>query len=166
MNYALVKTADGFFGFVVRDGRLLATFLPQPKPTIEHAIQRDWPEAEESKTLMPRFRRAVADYYAGRSVRFSEAVDLAELPPFRRRVLEACRRIPYGKTASYGDLSRAVGSPGGARAVGGAMASNPLPLVIPCHRVLRSDGTLGGFSSPSGVRQKKRMLALEGALIR
>ena len=66
-------------------------------------------------------------------------------------------------TASYADLAGAAGNPAAVRAAGGAMAHNPLPLVIPCHRVLRSDGSIGGFSSTEGVRQKRRLLALEGA---
>ena len=110
---------------------------------------------------MPRFRQAVVDYFDGKRIRFSIEIDLSRLPPFHQMVLEVCRRIPYGQTASYADLARAVGHPNAARAVGGAMARNPLPLVVPCHRVLRADGSIGGFSSADGVDEKARLLRLE-----
>jgi O-6-methylguanine DNA methyltransferase len=78
---------------------------------------------------------------------------------FRRRAWAALRRIPHGKTATYGDIARRVGSPKAFRAVGGACASNPLPLFIPCHRVLAGDGGLGGFGG--GLKLKRRLLDLE-----
>ncbi len=122
-----------------------------------------FPDALEAPELLPRFRRQVIDYFAGTPTGFSVEIDVTDLPPFRQVVLEACHRVPYGKTASYTDLARAAGRPGAARAVGGAMAGNPLPLVVPCHRVLRSDGSLGGFSSPRGIEEKLRLLRLEDA---
>lgn len=92
-------------------------------------------------------------------------LDLSGLTPFRRRVTEACRRIPYGCTVSYAELARQVGAPRAARAVGNVMRTNPWPLVIPCHRVL-STGGLGGYSAPEGLTMKKRLLALEAAASR
>ncbi len=166
MKFAILNTPWKFFGFVVRDRLLVAAYLPQSQREIRQVIRRDWPEAVESQELLPRFKQEVLDYFAGRRVRFSVPIDLSDVSPFWREVLEQCRRIPYGKTATYGDLARAVGRPGAARAVGGAMAHNQVPLVIPCHRVLRSDGSLGGFSSPDGIRLKERMLRLEDAGIK
>jgi len=78
-----------------------------------------------------------------------------------RKVLRACRNIPHGQTATYGALAARVGSPAAARAVGGAMAANPIPLIIPCHRVLRADGGLGGFSTTGGTATKQRLLQHE-----
>ena len=161
MQYTLVDTDWGTFGFVSRGRRLVATMLPETKPGILRRIKRDWPDAVEDRNALPEFRGQVVAYFTGAKVRFTCPIDLTSFPPFRAEVLKACRRIPYGKTTSYGDLAMAAGSPGAARAVGGAMAHNPLPLVIPCHRVLCSDGSIGGFSSRSGVSQKKRLLALE-----
>ncbi|MCA1581634.1 MAG: MGMT family protein [Acidobacteria bacterium] len=87
--------------------------------------------------------------------------------PFARRVLlEATCAIPFGKVRTYGEIARAVGSPAGARAVGGALASNPVPIVVPCHRVVAAGG-LGGYSGGtkgSGLRWKRELLAIEGAL--
>ena len=89
-------------------------------------------------------------------------LDLDGFPPFRRRVYEVVRRIPAGETMSYGEVAAAAGSPGAARAVGQAMARNPFPIIIPCHRVLAAGGKTGGFTASGGTDTKLRMLAIEG----
>jgi methylated-DNA-[protein]-cysteine S-methyltransferase len=162
-SYRLMPTAWGTFGVVCdASGRLVATFLPQARETIRRMILQRYPSAMESRLLAEAFGRRVFAYFKGEKVDLTGVdVTLGAVGDFRRRVLEACRRIRHGATATYADLARACGSPGAARAVGGAMASNPLPLVIPCHRILRSDGSIGGFSSPEGPSQKERMLRLE-----
>jgi len=104
--------------------------------------------------------RELAEYLAGTRRTFTVPVDLAGTTPFQRKVLAATRRIPFGQTVTYGRLATRVGSPGGARAVGGAMAANPVPIIIPCHRVLAAGG-LGGYGG--GLALKRRLLALEGA---
>jgi methylated-DNA-[protein]-cysteine S-methyltransferase len=82
---------------------------------------------------------------------------------FRSRVYAATREIGPGETASYGEIATAIGAPGAAREVGAALGRNPFPIVVPCHRVLASDGALRGFSAPGGVATKRRMLEIEGA---
>lgn len=82
-------------------------------------------------------------------------------PPFRRRVYEALRRVPRGRTLTYGELAEAAGSPGASRAVGQAMAHNPFALIVPCHRVVAAGGKLGGFSANGGVCVKVRLLGIE-----
>jgi methylated-DNA-[protein]-cysteine S-methyltransferase len=91
------------------------------------------------------------------------ALDMDGVPEFHRRVYEAARAIPPGKTLSYGDIAKRVGAPGAARAVGQALGRNPFPIVVPCHRVLAAGGKIGGFSAQGGVATKRRMLAIEGA---
>jgi methylated-DNA-[protein]-cysteine S-methyltransferase len=83
---------------------------------------------------------------------------------FQRRVWAACAQVPYGATATYAELARIVGSPQGARAVGQALGANPLPVLVPCHRILASDGTLGGYGG--GLPMKRGLLALEGVTLR
>jgi methylated-DNA-[protein]-cysteine S-methyltransferase len=111
----------------------------------------------------------VADLMGGLQ-RFAEGepVDFSDVPlavdhlsRFGRRVVAACRAIPWGQMTTYGDLAAACGSPGAARAVGSVMARNRYPLVVPCHRVLASGGGLGGYSAPDGLRMKRRLLAME-----
>jgi len=91
-------------------------------------------------------------------------VDPGEATGFQRRVIHACRHIPWGSTLSYGELAARAGCPGAARAVGRSMAANRIPLVIPCHRVVGADGRLHGYSGPGGLTTKRRLLELEGAL--
>jgi len=101
-------------------------------------------------------------YACGRREDFGDlAVDLGPLSRFQRRVYRRCRQIPYGRTLTYGRLAVLAGSPRAARAVGSCMARNPVPLVIPCHRVIRSGGEPGGYSAPGGTRLKQRLLELE-----
>ncbi|MGQ0550917.1 MAG: type II toxin-antitoxin system prevent-host-death family antitoxin [Armatimonadota bacterium] len=95
---------------------------------------------------------------------FRGPVDLRRLGPFEEEVLARLRRIPAGAVRTYQEIARAVGQPGAARAVGAACARNPLPLLIPCHRVVRTDGGLGGYSLRGGIALKRRLLEAEGAL--
>jgi methylated-DNA-[protein]-cysteine S-methyltransferase len=107
----------------------------------------------------------IRDYLAGKNVDFSAvAVDLDRLEPFRRRLYEALREVGFGATTTYGELARRLGldHPEAAKDVGAAMGRNPVPIVIPCHRVLAARGKPGGFSAPGGVETKLRLLALEG----
>jgi methylated-DNA-[protein]-cysteine S-methyltransferase len=106
--------------------------------------------------------RQVADYLAGTRQSFDLHVDLAGLTPFQQRVLRAVSRVPRGKVATYAEIARRIDRPNAARAVGQALRRNPIPIVIPCHRVLASDGGLGGYTGRGGVRTKKQLLALEG----
>jgi methylated-DNA-[protein]-cysteine S-methyltransferase len=91
------------------------------------------------------------------------ALDDRAVDDFRRRVYAATRAIGPGETATYGEIARAIGDPGAARAVGAALGSNPFPIVVPCHRVLAADGALHGFSAPGGLATKRRMLEIECA---
>lgn len=101
-------------------------------------------------------------YFAGEAIDFAPVgLDLAGASPTFRSIYAAAREVGWGETTSYGALARRVGSPGAARAVGRAMATNPVPIIIPCHRVLASDGRLGGFSAFGGTVQKERLLILE-----
>lgn len=93
----------------------------------------------------------------------SVELDEAGIEPFRREVYAATRRIPAGRTATYGEIARAIGRPEAAREVGAALARNPFPIVVPCHRVVGASGRLTGFSAPGGLETKRRMLELEGA---
>lgn len=93
------------------------------------------------------------------------AVDLAAAGTFERQVYAAAREIPAGQTRTYGEIARSLGQPGAARAVGQALGRNPIPLIIPCHRVLAAGGKSGGFSAPGGPATKMRLLEIEGAPI-
>jgi len=112
-----------------------------------------------------RFARRIQAYAEGRRDDFLDVpVAWGEVTDFQRRVLQQCRSIPYGQTLTYGELAAKAGFSGAARAVGGVMAGNRMPLVIPCHRVVGSSGLLRGYSGAGGVAMKQRLLELEGAI--
>ena len=94
------------------------------------------------------------------------AIDLADRPTFDRRVLDAVRGVGWGRTASYGDIAKRVGAPRAARAVGGALGRNPVSLVIPCHRIIAGDGTLGGYGGTGWVDRDKQLSRKEALLLR
>lgn len=107
--------------------------------------------------------RLLERYYAGERIDFADIpVSLDDLPPFRRKVLEASRTLGFGEICSYGQLAEMCGSPRAARAVGGALAANPLPIIIPCHRIMAADGRLTGYSAPGGEKTKMALLKMEG----
>lgn len=108
---------------------------------------------------------ALQRYFAGRTVDFAGiCLDLRDCSDFHQRIYEALRDVGYGKTTTYGALAAEVGSPDAARAIGQAMGRNPLPIIIPCHRVLASGGRIGGFSAHGGATTKERLLTLEGVV--
>jgi methylated-DNA-[protein]-cysteine S-methyltransferase len=119
-------------------------------------------EAPDSPLLAEPIRQ-VADYFAGTRQRFALPLDWSLITGFHREVLrELATGVPYGTVVGYGDLAGRVGQPGAAQAVGTAMGANPLPVVVPCHRVVESDGGIGGFGG--GLETKRKLLALEGVL--
>ncbi len=104
-------------------------------------------------------RRELEEYFAGRRRAFDISLDRRLLGPFGRRILTATAAIPYGSVSTYAEIARAAGSPRGARAAGNALGANPLPIVLPCHRVLRAGGKLGGYTG--GLDRKRTLLAIE-----
>ena len=111
-----------------------------------------------ARKMAARAKREIVEYLAGRRRRFTVPAYLSAATPFHRKVLAALARVPYGRTVTYGQLAARAGRPRAARAVGSCVARNPVPLVIPCHRVVASGG-LGGFGG--GLDMKRRLLALE-----
>jgi methylated-DNA-[protein]-cysteine S-methyltransferase len=137
-------------------GVLLPTRTGRPGPRIEDGV------------AVPPFVREAIDGMT--AVLAGESRDLHDVPlderhvdPFRRAVYAATREIAPGTTRTYGQVARAIGRPDAARDVGAALARNPFPIVVPCHRVVAASGALTGFSGPGGLATKRRMLALEGA---
>jgi methylated-DNA-[protein]-cysteine S-methyltransferase len=107
--------------------------------------------------------KQLGDYVAGRRAAFDVPVDLSHVSDFQRRVLLAALQIPRGQVRTYAEVARQIGRPSAARAVGQALGRNPVPIVVPCHRVLAADGSLRGYSGGGGVATKARLLKLEGA---
>jgi len=108
-------------------------------------------------------RRELDEYFEGRRQAFDLSVDLREVTPFTERVLMELSRVPFGQTATYSDLATRAGNPKAARAVGMTMNRNPIPIVLPCHRVIGADGSLVGYAG--GLERKVALLTLEGVLL-
>ena len=147
------------FVAVTARGLVRLAFDPEQLRRLDDLAARISPRVLEATSLVDPVRRELDEYFAGRRRQFDLEVDLSLTSGWGRRVLEATARIPAGQVATYGALAAQLRKPGAARAVGSAMATNPIPLVVPCHRVLRTDGTLGGFRW--GVEVKRRLLAHE-----
>lgn len=136
--------------------------LPQPdRAAVERSLGAGGGTRPEERPWED-FRGRVRDFLAGLPVALDLPLDLPPAGDFTRRVLEAARLIPRGTCVTYGELARRAGRPGAARAVGQAMARNPVPLIVPCHRVVGAGSRLGGFAG--GTSLKRALLELEGAL--
>jgi methylated-DNA-[protein]-cysteine S-methyltransferase len=128
-------------------------------PKITRSMLEQGIEVVEEPARTAELRRQLAEYFAGERREF----DLRLAPqgtPFERSVWEELRRIPFGETRSYGEIARAIGRPSASRAVGRANGANPIPIVVPCHRVIGADGSLTGFGG--GLEAKSRLLEIEG----
>ncbi len=121
------------------------------------------PRIVEAPGRFDDLRRELEEYFAGSRRAFDVPLDLSLAAPFGREVLSACARIPFGATSSYGAVAAAAGRPSASRATGNALGANPVPIVVPCHRVLRTGGGIGGYTG--GLEIKEHLLGLEGVLL-
>jgi len=121
------------------------------------------PRVVEAPGRFEALRRELDEYWAGERRAFDVPLDLSLAAPFGREVLRACARIPFGRTSSYGAVAADAGRPAASRATGNALGANPVPIVVPCHRVLRTGGGIGGYTG--GVAIKEHLLTLEGVLL-
>lgn len=148
------------------DAGVIRCSLPgaDPDALVEEVMARTGLAPEEGGPEAEEPAEQIIAYLEGELTGFDLKVDWRLIPGFRRRALMATRQIPYGETASYGDVAIMTGSPGAARAVGTAMSRNPISLIIPCHRVVRADGSIGGYGNgAAGTRLKQQLLDLERA---
>lgn len=171
--YLLFHTPIGVAGLSFTDAGVLSLALPsQTETATEKALlasashrtkdSLDKLQQEDAPAWVRGAIARIAAHLGGRSTKLEEIpLDEAKFTDFRRDVYRAARQVPRGSTITYGELAERAGHQHAARAVGRAMATNPLPLLVPCHRVLDSRGALHGFSSPGGVRTKALLLSLE-----
>lgn len=170
VEFSVFETACGWIGLVGKnqvvrqlrlgylDPRSLIADLQSAGIPVEPVGATDW---------HPELRQLLQEYVQGKPVSFlSVRFQLPPLTPFQQLVLRQVRTIPYGQVMTYGDVARRAGRAGAGRAVGTVMANNPLPIIIPCHRVVAAGGKLGGYSSPQGVKLKQWLLDLERRALR
>ena len=166
-HYHLFDTALGLCGVAWNGRGLVGVQLPEKdRAATEHrlAVKSQGTPAEPPPWVAALIED-IRKYCAGEKIDFSAiTVDLGAMDDFRQRLYAALRGVDFGRTVTYGDLAKQLGLPGweGARDVGEAMGRNPMPIVIPCHRVLAAGNKAGGFSAYGGTSTKKKLLALEG----
>jgi methylated-DNA-[protein]-cysteine S-methyltransferase len=159
-RYETIKTRFGWMGILASAKGVVATSLP--RVTQEEARRAMGPLASSAVTdregLSGLVRRITA-YFEGQQIAFTDDVDIISGTPFQRRVWQATRGIGYGQTRTYVEIARDAGSPLAARATGQALGANPVPIIIPCHRVIGRDGSLTGFGG--GLEMKQLLLEME-----
>ena len=164
VRYVIFSTEWGYFGLAGAKQGLLRSHLPCPKPeTVENGLLTCFDKAHYDEFYFHNLQEQIIAYFQGADVDFTKRIPLipGNLSPFCQTVLNACRDIPLGRVVTYAELAKKIRKPKAARAIGNALARNPLPLIIPCHRVIRSDGKTGGFTAPGGTKLKQKMLELE-----
>jgi methylated-DNA-[protein]-cysteine S-methyltransferase len=159
------KTEWGWIELAASDNGITAIVLPPSARTGEkngHIPADDSNSSDAAASMLDQAEQQVIEYLDGKRRDFSVPVDMSQGTPFQRRVWRAILRIPYGRVRSYQWVAEKVGGKQYARAVGMALGSNPVPIIVPCHRVIAHDGSLGGFGC--GLPMKRRLLRLEGTL--
>lgn len=169
VSYTTFDTAIGPCAVAWSERGLVGVWLPAqtPEATLRQVHRRHPDVVEQAPTpSVARAIEAMTRLLDGDDADLADIeVDLTGVPDFHREVYAVARTIPPGATLTYGEIARRVGQPAAAQAVGQAMGANPVPIVIPCHRVVAAGGRHGGFSAPGGVDTKLRMLAIEGAAL-
>ena len=160
LEYVTFETTKGWIGILGSSKGILRTTLPQPSAQDARRLLGEpasyaEPSPNPFTSLIKRFQA----YLSGGRIDFPDEIDLSGATPFQRQTWQATKTIPYGDTRSYQWVARQTGKPGASQAVGQALARNPLPIIIPCHRVVNADGRLGGFGG--GLDTKRWLLHLE-----
>ncbi|MBM4433040.1 MAG: methylated-DNA--[protein]-cysteine S-methyltransferase [Chloroflexi bacterium] len=162
LKYTVFETAMGWIGILGSAEGLLGTTLPQHSAEEAHQLFGENAKfATLSHGIFEDLTERFKAYFSGKRVTFPDRLDFGGATAFRRGVWERTRLIPYGETRSYLWIAESIGKAGAARGVGQALARNPLPIVVPCHRVVTSDGGLGGFRG--GLEMKRHLLWLEAS---
>ena len=163
LHFAVMDdTPVGVLGLAAGDrGLRHVSYVKGEDEFVERLLARHGDVPVLRSDRLDEVRRALDRYFRGRRLDVDLPVDLRDVPPFNRLVLEATARIPPGQVATYSDVASRAGSPRAQRAAGNALHDNPIAIVVPCHRVLRADGSLGGYGG--GVTIKEWLLAHEGA---
>lgn len=163
IEYNIQESSLGCILLVARNGRLFRLDMMAGEPhLIKKELAAAYPGSVESENPFREIREDLDRYFKGEKVEFRAEIDISGLRPFTQKVLKELMNIPYGELRSYGWIGKRLGYPSASRAVGQAVGRNPIPIIIPCHRVIRQDGNIGGFSS--GIHIKKMLLSIEGSL--
>lgn len=161
----LNHTPLGDLRFAVSALGLVAIEWAGAQPRLDAYLLRLQAPVEPNQKMIQPYTKEMAEYLKGKRRDFTFAIDWSTLKPFQLKTLKAVYAIPYGETRTYAEIAMQIGHPNAYRAVGRANATNPMPLVIPCHRVIGTDGKLHGYGGGDGLPTKEWLLKLEGAVI-
>jgi methylated-DNA-[protein]-cysteine S-methyltransferase len=164
LEYSIFETAWGYFAIAADYEGLVKTVLPGPdEKIIENHLKQDTFHLIYNKNLYPQLQKLIVEYFKGEPVYiFSDKCRIKlNMPYFSFIVLSLCSHIGYGETVTYAQLATLADNPKAARAVGNILAKNPMPLVIPCHRIIKTNGQTGGFSAAGSIQIKKKLLEME-----
>ena len=165
-KYVIFKTRWGFFGLLSDSKGILHTVLPMSSFEIAkiYLLVGMSLEIKQDLKLCSALQKSIKDYYKGCYVDFKKvkfALNWGNFTDFSKKILNTCRQIPFGRTMTYQQLAKKAGFPKAGRAAGSVLAKNQLPLIVPCHRVVRADGKIGKFSAAGGSKTKKKILEYE-----
>jgi len=163
MNYTIFKTGLGWVGVVGGEKGIKKIILPYPQPLmVERVIAQEFPEAKEGGCQLITVVKFLSNYFEGNNHPQEFLLDWSGYSDFLVQVWRITQSIPWGEVRSYKWIGNQLKRPHSFRAVGMALKKNPFPIIVPCHRVIRSDGSLGGFSGYRGSRLKQKLLEIEG----
>ena len=162
-RYSVFNTYFGWMGVVKGEKGLKRIILPHPEQKeVEKIIFREFPGAIEGSASLKPLTKSLRGYFTAKRSPQNFSLDWSGYSIFFVSVWRTAQTIPWGEVRTYKWLSAQLKNPRASRAAGNALGKNPLPIVVPCHRIVRSDGALGGFSAPGGISLKRKLLALEG----
>lgn len=155
----------GDFRLIASDLGLVALEWADNQLALDAYLKKIKHTPEPNQRKITPYARELKEYLAGKRTAFTIPIDWTFLTPFQREALQAVYRIPYGETRTYIDIAREIDRPRAYRAVGAANAMNPMPIIVPCHRLLGVDGKLHGYGGKGGLRTKEWLLKMEGAVM-
>ncbi len=159
------RTPLGDFRLAASNFGLLAVEWADSQPRLDAYLLRLKQPVQQNQKVIQPYAKEISEYLKGNCRHFTFTIDWATLRPFQQKTLKAVFDIPYGETRTYSEIAAQIGHPIAFRAVGRANATNPMPLVIPCHRVIGKDGKLHGYGGGDGLPTKEWLLKMEGAVI-
>jgi O-6-methylguanine DNA methyltransferase len=165
-SFVVFRTKLGWMGLVGNEKGVQRIYLPEPsRADLSERITREFSDGREGGHVLGEAKKEILEYFEGQRKKFGMPLDLSCATPFQQRVYQTMLAIPFGQVHTYRWLAEKIGNPKGLRAVGHANGRNRWPLVVPCHRIVGSDGRLTGFSAPGGLELKAELLRLEGVLV-
>jgi methylated-DNA-[protein]-cysteine S-methyltransferase len=165
-SFVLFRTKLGWMGLVGSEKGVQRIYLPEDsREELRQRIGKEFPDSREGARFLEQAREEILEYFEARRTQFGMRLDLSSATPFQRKAYQRMLAIPFGRVHTYRWLAEKIGNPRALRAVGNANGKNRWPLVVPCHRIVGSDGRLTGFSAPGGLDLKAELLKLEGVAV-